>query len=913
MKLTVAKAASALPVLRADISAPNIMAKKAATKEKAKLTPMMEQYWGVKERYPDCMLFYRMGDFYELFFDDAVDASKILDIALTKRGKHEGNAIPMCGVPVHSHESYLQRLIRTGRKVAICDQTETPEEAKKRGGYKALVNRDVVRVITRGTLTEDSLLPNGEHNYLAALCQVGHLFGLSWLDISTGSFYTQEVTKDGLLEALQRVAPKEILLTRKLFEDDALAPILFDFRDALTPLENSQFDSTNAKKRLLEKYEVKTLDAFGSFSRGEISCAGALLVYVDLTQKGHIPHLKAPQKISLSGVVHIDPAARQNLELTRTLTGERKGSLLDTIDRTITGAGARLFSMHLSAPLTDLPTINSRLDEVECFLNAPEIRKNIRELLSHVPDIERGLSRLSLGRGGPRDLIALANGLKAASSIRTHLIKSDATISDFAEKLHMEGSLNDYVDTLSRALVEDAPIFSRDGGFIRQGYDAHLDSLKQMRDKSRNLIAALQSRYANDTGVSSLKIRHNNILGYFVEVTSSHGSTLMGGNDNTPSEDNPFIHRQTMANAVRFTTVELSELERDISSAADKALALELSIFDIFVLQVNERANVISSIATALARIDVATSMAELAAQENYTRPTLSGDHDFVIKGGRHPVVEKSLKNTTDCFIANDCDLSESNKLQLLTGPNMAGKSTFLRQNALIAIMAQAGFYVPAKSVTIGIIDKVFSRVGASDDLAHGRSTFMVEMVETAAILNQATDKSLVVLDEIGRGTATYDGLSIAWACLEYLHNANKCRCLFATHYHELTMLEEKLDQLSCYSIKVKEWDGDIIFMHEVIKGSADKSYGIHVAKLAGLPSSVIMRAQDVLSSLQDSNTAKALDGVSDALPLFNYETEQPLPPQNSKVEEELKEINPDTLTPRDALDILYSLKEQTE
>lgn len=882
---------------------------------------MMAQYHMLKERHPGCLLFYRMGDFYELFFDDAIMAAEILDITLTKRGKNQENEIPMAGVPFHSYEPYLAKLIRAGHKVAICEQTETPDEAKERvkkegkPASKALVNREVVRIVTQGTLMEDHLLDADSNNYLAAVADVGGQLGLSWLDLSTGTFTVQPVKPENLGSALERVSASEILIpdafTGKTDYYDALALV----QDKLTYQPHSLFDSANAQKRLETMFGVDTLEAYGGFSRAEIAAAGALVDYTERTQKGKLPYLEAPKQIASGAVLEIDAATRRSLELTRTMGGERKGSLLHCIDRTITAAGARMLQSRLSAPLTDSAAIKQRHAEVASLLEDLKTRSQITEFLKPLPDMERALARLTADRGGPRDMGMLRDGLVQAELIRAYLTTTDAgkeALSAISENLHSSGALQALTDRLKSALKDELPMLGRDGGFVRKGYHAKLDELLVLRDESRKLIAKLQEKYRDTASIESLKISYNNVLGYFIEVPAKKADPLMVRKGEENANDNPFIHRQTMANAVRFTTPELAELERDIAQAAERSLAIEQEIFAELNKEINALSAEIGTIARALAALDVTNALAVLASDEDYVKPQITDAQDFDIQDGRHPVVEQALrKQGGDAFVPNNCDLGEGRNLWLITGPNMAGKSTFLRQNALMAIMAQMGSFVPAAAATLGVVDKLFSRVGASDDLASGRSTFMVEMVETAAILNQATERSLVILDEIGRGTATFDGLSIAWACVEHLHEVNKCRALFATHYHELTSLRETLGSLSCHSLQVKEWEGDIIFMHKVAEGSADHSYGIHVAKLAGLPKAVIGRARKVLQKLEKSEQSGTLSKLADDLPLFSVRAHQDEAPakQNSALHDALNGINPDDMTPREALDALYKLK----
>ena len=892
------------------------------------VTPMMTQYLAIKQAHPGCLLFYRMGDFYELFFEDAVAASRALDITLTHRGKHQGADIPMCGVPVHSHETYLARLIRKGFKVAVCEQTEDPAEAKKRGS-KSVVARDVVRLITPGTLTEDTLLDSARNNFLAALGEAQGALALSWLDISTGAFVIGDVDAGRLGAAIARLAPGEVLVSDRLAGRDDIAPVLGALRDdgvtTLTVQPASLFDSSNGERRLKRLYSVATLDAFGAFSRAGLAAAGALVDYVELTQKGALPRFAPPRIEAAGAVMEIDAQTRRNLELSQTLSGARRGTLLDVIDRTRTGAGARLVAELLSAPLTDPDEINRRLDAVEWLAGDDAPVAPITEALVDCPDIERALARLALGRGGPRDLAALRDGLARAGKLAAALeaLASD-TIPDLVRGwLQGLGDHAALVDHLARALAPDLPLLARDGGFIARGYDAPLDETRSLRDESRRLIAGLERDYRDASKIANLRIRHNNVLGYFIEVRPNQADQLATA-PGPKSEEKFFHHRQTIASAVRFNTADLADLETRISRAADRALAMEMEIFERLVGEVTapEAAAAIADAARALAWFDAVAGFARLARDGDYVRPRVDASLAFHVEGGRHPVVEAMLRSGEGAaFVPNDCDLTardgsdgvEGSRLWLITGPNMAGKSTFLRQNALIAVLAQIGCFVPARAAHIGVVDKLFSRVGAADDLARGRSTFMVEMLETAAILNQAGERALVILDEIGRGTATFDGLSIAWATIEHLHSVNRSRALFATHYHELTALAVRLDELSNHCMRVKEWKGDVVFLHEVGPGTADRSYGIHVARLAGLPEAALVRAEEVLSALEKGEKADQLSRLADDLPLF---AAAPRPQagghgrsKSSAVEDALKAVHPDSLTPRDALDLVYRLK----
>ncbi len=883
-------------------------------------TPMMEQYLRIRRAHPGCLLFYRMGDFYEMFFDDAVVAAEVLDIALTKRGQHLGDDIPMAGVPVHAAEQYLHRLIANGHRVAVCEQLEDPAQARRRGA-KSVVKRDVVRVVTPGTLTEDSLLDARRHNYLAALAEAQRALGLAWVDMSTGEVWLQPMGMGDVAAALARIAPGEILLPDTLAQRPELFETLGDVKEALTVVPASRFNSNNAQRRLQSLYGVQALDAFGVPSRAEVAAAGALIDYLELTQVGRLPRLAPPQRLPPAGtagaLMEIDAATRRNLELMRTLAGEPKGSVLSVIDRTVTAGGARLLAERLSAPLTDPAAIAQRADMVAFFCADDWLRQDVRTHLRGCPDLQRALSRLSLGRGGPRDLAAVRDALSRVSVLR-HSMQSPSLApppASVAAALEDLGHPDILVDRLTRALEPTPPVHARDGNFIVAGYLGELDEQRALRNESKRVIGSLETRYRDLCGVTSLKIRHNNVLGYFVEVSQTHASKLMG--ESGVRNDLPFVHRQTMANAVRFTTVELSELQDRIGRAAERALAIEIRLFEDLNKEVLNRAEEIAQTARAFAALDVGSALADLAVARRYCRPIVSDDTVFDIDGGRHPLVEAMLEADAGAeFVPNDCDLSDredagTGRLWLVTGPNMAGKSTFLRQNALIAVLAQMGSYVPARAARIGVVDRLFSRVGAADDLARGRSTFMVEMVETATILNQATPRSLVILDEIGRGTATFDGLSIAWAAVEHLHDVNRCRTLFATHYHELTALAARLSHLACYTMRVKEWQGEVVFLHEVEAGAADRSYGIHVARLAGLPQTVIGRAEEILGLLQQGEQGSALTRLADDLPLFAAQPTSRRTP--SEIETMLAELDPDALTPKDALELVYKLRSRLD
>ena len=870
---------------------------------KSTVTPMMAQYLEIKAEYPGALLFYRMGDFYELFFDDAVSAAEALDIALTKRGKHLGEDIPMCGVPVHSAENYLLTLIRKGFRVAVCEQMESPEEAKKRGS-KSVVKRGVVRLVTPGTLTEESLLEARRHNYLASFAQVRGEGALAWVDISTGAFHVMPLAQVRLGPELARLAPSEVIVASE--DDTDLGEIVTESGASVTELGRAAFDSTGGEKRLCDLFDVGTLEAFGAFTRPEVAAMGAIVEYLEITQKGKLPLLQVPQREAQARVMQIDAATRRNLEIVQAMSGGRAGSLLASVDRTVTAGGGRLLERRLSSPSRVLEMVKDRLEAVAFAVEQSRFAEDLRTALRKVPDLDRALSRLGLDRGGPRDLAAIRNGLAQAAEI-AGMVESVGLPKALANAAGDLGGHDALLNLLDQALIAEPPLLARDGGFIAPGYDAELDEVRQLRDEGRGVIAAMQSEYQELTGIQSLKVKHNNVLGYFVEVTSTHADKML-----SEPLNETFKHRQTTANQVRFTTVPLSEMETKILNAGGRALEIEKRLYDSLKAAILERSAEVSQAARALAEIDLTTGLADLARGENWCRPQVDDSLALEVEGGRHPVVEQALRKTGEPFIANDCALGGESDIWLLTGPNMAGKSTFLRQNALIALLAQAGSFVPASSAHIGLVSQLFSRVGASDDLARGRSTFMVEMVETAAILNQADDHALVILDEIGRGTATYDGLSIAWATLEHLHDVNGCRALFATHYHELTNLSDKLTRVDNATVSVKEHEGEVIFLHEVKRGAADRSYGVQVAKLAGLPSAVVERARIVLDALEkgEREGGTAQKALIDDLPLFSA-TPPPAttPARESDLDKRIAEILPDDLTPREALNLIYELK----
>ncbi|WP_267381382.1 MULTISPECIES: DNA mismatch repair protein MutS [unclassified Sphingomonas] len=855
---------------------------------------MMAQYLALKAEAEDCLLFYRMGDFFELFFDDARVAAAVLDIALTARGEHDGEKIPMCGVPVHAATAYLQRLIKAGHRVAIAEQTESPAEAKKRAG-KTLVSRAIVRVVTAGTLTEEALLDSRADNWCVAIGEAAGGVAIAAADVSTGRFEIVETDAGGLDAELARLGAAEVIASEGGMGADR----------ATTLRPRADFDSGQGEARLLRLYGVATLDGFGQFGRAALSAAGGLVAYLDHTAKGALPFLRPPRAARTAEVMAIDAATRESLELTCTVGGTRKGSLLDAVDRTVTGAGARMLGGDVGAPLMDRAAIEARLDLVTYLHDDAGLRERLRTTLRTLPDIGRAIGRIAAGRGSPRDLGQLRDGLDGAWALGERLdgvAEPPALLRSIVPRLRGHGSL---IDLLKRALVPAPPIDASDGGYIAGGYDVALDDLRDTGAGGRRAIAALEAEFRANTGIAVLKIRHNGVLGYHVEVPARAADALM-------KPDSGFTHRQTLAGVVRFNTPSLHDVAARVAQAGAHALAAEAAHLEDLVAAALASRESIAATADALARLDVAAGLAERATEGGWARPALVDHACFDITGGRHPVVEAAVARSGGRFVANDCMLSESSRLWLVTGPNMGGKSTFLRQNACIAVLAQAGSYVPAASATLGQVDRLFSRVGASDNLARGRSTFMVEMVETAAILAQATPRSFVILDEVGRGTSTYDGLAIAWAVVEAIHEDNRCRCLFATHYHELTRLAERCDALSLHHVRAREWKGELVLLHELAEGPADRSYGIAVARLAGMPPAAVARAKAVLAKLEAgrAKTGGLAAGLDD-LPLFAAAAQavESAQAECDAIRREVEALDIDALTPREALDTLYRLR----
>ena len=866
-------------------------------------SPMIAQFLALKDTASDCLLFFRMGDFYEMFFDDAVAAAATLDIALTKRGEHMGVPIPMCGVPVHAADAYLARLIKGGHRVAIAEQIEDPAEARKRPG-KSIVARAITRVVTPGTLTEAHLLDPKRANWLAAVAP-GPVTGLAWCDLSTGAFATRACAPAEVAAELARLAPAELIYPEGV-TDTQLGQAE---RSRGTPRPPLDFVPARGEVRLKTRFGVATLDGFGVFTAPEIAAAGALLAYVEATAMAAVPLLAPPRPEVPGSTMAIDAATRTSLELARgggsVGGGTRAGSLEAAIDRTVTAGGGRQLSADLAAPLTNAALVGERLDLVGWFAGAAILRPRARDALAAMPDVARALGRLAVGRWTPRDLGALRDGLALALALKAALCATSLTAPSLTTPALLTATLarigahGGGVEALRRALVAEPPLDASTGGSSAPGPDPALVALRETARDGRSAVVALEARLRAETGVAALKIRHNGVLGYHIEVVARAADPLLG--------DARFIHRQTLAGVVRFGSVDLSTLAATIAQAGDHALAAEAAHLEELRDQVLANAAAITETASALARLDVAAALADLAITENWVRPTVDATTAFHVEAGRHPVVEAAVKAARGAFVANDCNLSADARLWLVTGPNMAGKSTFLRQNALIAVLAQAGSFVPARSAHVGIVDRLYSRVGAADDLAQGRSTFMVEMVETAAILSGASPRSLVILDEVGRGTSTYDGLAIAWAVLEAVHDDLQCRCLFATHYHELVALKDRLRSLATACVTAREWKGDLVFLHEVRPGAADKSYGLAVARLAGVPAPVLSRARSVLARLEANRdrTGGLAAGLGN-LPLFGA---APAVAAGDALRDRLAAIDIDAITPREALDLLAELQ----
>ena len=876
-------------------------------KAQSSITPLMEQYLKIKRSHPGALLFFRMGDFYELFFDDAYLASDILNITLTKRGKLNGKDIPMCGVPHHASDRYIETLIKKGLHIAICEQTETPEEAKKRG-YKAIVNRDVIRIITPGTVVEDNLLEGKISNFLLSINEIREDLSIAWTDISTGNLFVRGISKGELESSLARIKPSEILISNNYAEKNLLG--LKEKNYKVTVLSGSSFNTTNSHDKLLNHYGVKSIKSFGNFSYSMIGALGAILDYILVTQSGTKIQLMRPVLEKRDLILEIDQHTRKNLEINISLAGEKKGSLISILDKTVTSFGSRLLSIRVNAPLSEKKSIIERLSVTQFFSTNPGFSESLRQVLIGCPDFERALSRLAFHRSSFQDLITVKKGIVITSKVKklfTNISTQETLPKKLDSMLDNIFNFKDVLIFLNQALSESPLEIFNKTSFINSGYDSELDYLRSLLYQSETIVKKLEENLISNTSISSLKIKQNNVLGYFIELTSKNAEALSetGVNEN-------FIHRQTTANTVRFTTNELISLESQINTSTSKMEELEKKVYKEIQKTLLDLRSEIRVSAGVLGELDFFSNLGLISREENWIKPEISDKKILEILDGRHPVVEKNVKEKSDhSFIPNDCKLNEKTTTNLITGPNMAGKSTFLRQNALIVIMAQMGSFVPAKKAKIGLTDRVFSRIGASDDLSQGHSTFMVEMLETATILNQATENSFVILDEIGRGTSTFDGLSIAWSTLEHLHNQNCCRTLFATHYHELTVLDKELPLLSNLTVKIKEYEGELIFLHKIVDGFSNHSFGIKVAKLAGIPEKVTDRALDILKVLENNsefnrNKNGAVRNIPQTQDKMSLNTiDQP------QIRDLLQSLNVDDLSPKEALHFLYKIQRE--
>ncbi|MFK7973425.1 MAG: DNA mismatch repair protein MutS [Rickettsiaceae bacterium] len=870
-------------------------------------TQVMKQYLDVKYTHIDCLVLFRMGDFYELFYEDAITASRIMGVALTKRGKTGEDEIAMCGVPHHALENYLNKLLEEGFKVAICDQLETPEEAKKRGGYKAVVNRSVTRIITPGTIIEESLLEAGEPNYLVSIALEKNTASLAYIDISTSAFTVISIPDQEIINELAKINPKEILLSEKYRSTEMANKIGVHLNKIISFQVDSFYAKAKCEKNILSFYKIHDLIAIGPLNKADISAIGSILEYICLTQKDKLPNLPKPRILNFTNFMSIDASTRRNLEITNVLSGATKGSVFACIDETMTKSGRRLLYKYISAPLLAIDKIQNRLNNTDFFYQNTDLTNTVRSSLSKVGDLERCITRLNMGRSTPKDLLSIKYTIEIAEQILSGFVKVSglqlpANIEQIIKPLY---GLQPIYDDINEAIRDDAPNSILDGNIIKHSYHPKVAELYDLIDNSQSKLISLRDKYRQETGIDTLKINHNNVLGLFIDITSRHAGKIT---------DNKFIHRQTTVNTIRYTTIELQELESKIVNAKLLVTSLEKELYDNICATTLKQQQLLLSFANSLSLLDVFANFAIIAHKYDYCRPCFTEDNRCNIIGGRHPVVERALASTNECFIANDCSLDTNNRIWLITGPNMAGKSTFLRQNAVICILAQIGSFVPAQSAEIGLVDKIFSRIGAGDDLGRGQSTFMLEMLETSNILAQATPKSLVILDEVGRGTSTYDGVAIAWSVLEYIHDKIKARCLFATHYHELTTMETTLTALKNYTVQIKDIDNQILFLHKIIKGTADKSYGVHVAELAGLPKTVIHKAKLLLNDLEKNSTNSMLvkpsnDSCND---LFDWQKTKTDNDQYKKIYDAVELMQPDELSPREALELLYRLKKSS-
>ncbi|AQQ72511.1 DNA mismatch repair protein MutS [Limihaloglobus sulfuriphilus] len=863
------------------------------------LTPAMKQFHHFKDKYPDAVLFFRMGDFYETFYEDAQICSRVLGLALTTRNKNSANPIPLAGLPYHAVDAYLKKMIKAGYKVAVCEQVEDPKKAK------GVVKRDVVRVITPGTLTDDILLDEKEDNFLCAPYLGPKGAALCWVDISTGHFYAQQLDEDAIVDEILRLSPSECLVPEKreqLFGDDyaKLAKQLSEISSiVITHRPGWYFDPYSAEKSLLKHFGTNTLEGFGVDGDSDvIPPAGALLEYLSETQKTSLAHIRSIKLINKRSFLHIDQTSLRSLEILRTMRSEdKKGSLFDSIDQTLTGMGARMLRGWVCMPLRQVDRITERHTAVQELCDFSQKLDDIRSQLKNTADLERIVSRISTFRASPKDFVLLADTLRKIPAMKLLLSES---VSGLLKNLAQGcDTMEELADLLEAAIEPECPSHFRDGGVIRTGFNAELDELRGISKDGRSWLAAYQKKQIELTGIQNLKLGFNKVFGYYLEISRSMADQVPGD----------YVRKQTLKNAERYITQELKEYEDKVLSAHERSLELELSIFDQLRSRAAGYASRLQVLAQCVGCIDCIASLAHLALRRGYIRPEMCGEKVLEIKEGKHPVVAQSLGNE---FVSNDLELGgESADVMIITGPNMSGKSTYIRQSALLVLMAQMGSFIPAESARIGVVDRIFTRVGASDELARGQSTFMVEMTETANIINNATDRSLVVLDEVGRGTSTYDGLSLAWAITEHIANNIGCRTLFATHYHELTELAQLLDNVKNCNVAVREWMDEVVFLHKIVPGGTDKSYGIHVARLAGLPASITARSREILDDLE-STFVKEASGEKLARNKTAQQPQQQLfVEQNRSVLEKLLNLDVNNLTPIEAITLLNDIKKE--
>ncbi len=871
------------------------------TKNEIKLTPAMKQYHHFKDKYPDSVLFFRMGDFYETFYEDAHICSRVLGLTLTSRNKNSDNPVPLAGLPFHAVDGYLKKMIQAGHKVAVCEQVENPKTAK------GVVKRDVVRVITPGTLTDEMLLDEKEDNFLCAIHLGKKDTSLSWVDISTGHFFVQSISDDKLIDEILRLSPKECLVAQsrgELFNDE-LEQLTKQLRELTNTIVTERplwyFDQYSAHKKLLKHFGTKTLEGFGlSQDDEQIRVAGAILEYLEETQKTSLGHIRSIKKVTKLNHLQIDQTSLRSLEVLSTMrSGQRKGSLLEVIDYTLTGMGSRMMRYWTCMPLCNVQEIVKRQDAAQELLEEEEKLNDLRSELKMIADLERIVARISTFRTNPKDLIALGETLSRVPILRKILEKCNSPIlKTLASRCD---SMDELGELLESAIEPECPTHLRDGGVIRDGFNAELDELRSIAKDGQSWLSEYQKRETQRTGIANLKLGFNKVFGYYIEV--SHAMA-----DKTPPE---YIRKQTIKNAERYITQELKEYEQKALSAQDKSLELENKLFEQIRVETTKYIERLQNLADCIASCDCLASFAFLAKENHYIRPEILETNELMIEEGKHPVVANMLGSE---FVSNDVSLDNANgNIAIITGPNMSGKSTYIRQTALLVLLAQMGSFIPAKKATIGLVDRIFTRVGASDELSRGQSTFMVEMIETANIVNNASEKSLVILDEVGRGTSTYDGLSLAWAITEYLANSIKCRTLFATHYHELTELSDILSNVKNYNVAVREWMDDVVFLHKILPGATDKSYGVHVARLAGLPSSITDRSKEILEDLENTFAKEATNEKLTKNKTSDADENSLFVEKHKSVLDKLSTLDVNNLTPLEAINLLSQIKEEIE